>query len=100
MLGLLLGLFGAGLYASERLDDELANATDRRRASEPASSSCFPTLRASLAPEFLWTGAGRGAFEVAYPRHSPEPRTETFTHPENALLQWATEFGLPACCCF
>lgn len=42
-----------------------------------------------------WVGFGRGAFEGAFPlvRHSVE--YVTFTHPENIVAQWSSEWGLP-----
>lgn len=56
------------------------------------------TLR--LIGDFPLFGAGRGAFETAFPPYRPaEARLYTpnlvFTHPENIFLQWASEWGLP-----
>jgi tetratricopeptide (TPR) repeat protein len=38
-------------------------------------------------------GMGRGAFESAFPHYQTEPNPNTLTHPENAVLQLAAEFG-------
>lgn len=42
-----------------------------------------------------WIGFGRGAFEGVFPivRHSVEYLT--FTHPENIVAQWSSEWGIP-----
>jgi hypothetical protein len=40
-------------------------------------------------------GIGRGAFESVFPRERAGIGNIVFTHPENVLLQWTTEWGLP-----
>lgn len=42
------------------------------------------------------TGVGRGAFELAFTRYYADHHGKTFTHPENLLLQWGVEVGVPA----
>lgn len=49
-----------------------------------------------LLRDFPWVGVGRGAFETAFAPYRPAQAAHVvFTHPENFLLQWATEWGLP-----
>lgn len=43
---------------------------------------------------FAWTGAGRGAFESVFPAFRTGTGYLVFTHPENVVLQWASEWGL------
>ncbi|APR82150.1 Hypothetical protein A7982_07499 [Minicystis rosea] len=40
-------------------------------------------------------GVGRGAFESAFPVYRPVPGNVVFTHAENVVVQWITEWGLP-----
>ena len=93
LLGGLLLLFTAGLWVSRPLVRELEKVTSLEGLAE-SKLELLPGFF-ELARAFPWTGVGRGAFEAAWPRFAQGPRTETFTHPENALLQWATELGLP-----
>ncbi len=47
---------------------------------------------AALATEHPLLGVGRGAFEAAFAEHGASVR---FTHPENILVHWAVEWGVP-----
>lgn len=40
-------------------------------------------------------GMGLGAFELAFTRFQTSQLDVTFTHPENLILQWVSELGLP-----
>jgi len=40
-----------------------------------------------------WLGVGRGAFSSAFVTH--EGLSDRYTHPENLVVQWTTEWGLP-----
>lgn len=93
LAGGLLLFFGAGLWASRPLMRELEKITSLEGLAD-SKLELLPGFF-NLARAFPWTGVGRGTFEAAWPRFAEAPRNETFTHPENALLQWATEFGLP-----
>jgi tetratricopeptide (TPR) repeat protein len=79
------GMLGLGL--SDFARDDLAN-TDTSKVHVALSA-----LR--LVPEAPWFGLGRGAFEGVFPsvRHALE--YTTFTHPENIIVQWTTEWGVP-----
>jgi len=87
-------IVGASLLAF----DQLENRVDTLSSVEKLRST-----KIELWPMF-WQGArsfwplgmGVGAFELAF---SPWQTTQfdvTFTHPENVVLQWASEAGLPA----
>jgi O-antigen ligase/tetratricopeptide (TPR) repeat protein len=52
-----------------------------------------PTLQ--LIREHWLTGVGRGAFFAAYPPYAPPRSLTTVTHPENFVLQWLAEWGVP-----
>ncbi len=45
-------------------------------------------------------GTGRGAYEVAFTRYYAEHTGKTFTHPENIVLQWTAEVGVPLAMAF
>ena len=92
VVGLVL-LFLLGLSAVRPLEAELLETAS---VGGLASSKLelLPGF-AAMATEFGWVGAGRGAFEAAWPRFADRARGDTFTHPEHAPLQWATEFGFP-----
>jgi tetratricopeptide (TPR) repeat protein len=40
-------------------------------------------------------GAGRGSFESTFPAFRQGTGHVVYTHPENLILQWATEWGVP-----
>ncbi len=44
--------------------------------------------------DYARAGMGRGAFELGYTGLQPSHFSETFTHPENLVFQWACEVGL------
>lgn len=50
----------------------------------------------ALARDHWLFGVGRGAFEGAFFAYKKVPGDLTWTHPENIVAQWATEWGLPA----
>ncbi len=41
-----------------------------------------------------WFGVGRGAFETVLPVYHQVPGHISYTHPENFVAQWASEWGL------
>ncbi|NVJ08854.1 O-antigen ligase family protein [Myxococcus sp. AM001] len=88
LLGVLMvGAYTAadGLWAEART----ADSVEKLRQSKVA---LWPML-ADSARAFPLLGMGRGAFEAAFPRYQSEPNPNTFTHPENAVLQAAAELG-------
>lgn len=45
-------------------------------------------------------GSGRGTYEAAFTRYYGDHAGKTFTHPENIVLQWTAEFGVPLAMAF
>ncbi|MFP2964450.1 O-antigen ligase family protein, partial [Myxococcus sp. 1LA] len=91
LLGL-LGVLMVGAYAAADglwAEARTADSVEKLRQSKVA---LWPML-SGAARAFPMLGVGRGAFEVAFPRYQTEPNPNTFTHPENAVLQVATELG-------
>lgn len=48
-----------------------------------------------LISDHRWLGVGRGAFESAFQAYRIGENNLIYSHPENLLLQWASEWGLP-----
>jgi tetratricopeptide (TPR) repeat protein len=93
LLGL-LAVLGVGLYAaSERLAAEWAG-TGGVEGLRHSKVALWPMM-VDAARAFPVAGMGRGAFEVAFPRYQTVPASNTFTVPENGVLQLATELGVP-----
>ncbi|WP_375770758.1 O-antigen ligase family protein [Archangium gephyra] len=92
LLCLLAVLAVGGQAASEHLAAELRTA-DSVEELRHSKLEQWPVL-ASVARAYP-LGLGRGAFESVFPRYQSQPVIHTATHPENAVLQLATEFGVP-----
>ncbi|PTL76366.1 O-antigen ligase family protein [Vitiosangium sp. GDMCC 1.1324] len=92
LLCLLAVLTVGAQLASERLVAELETADSVEKLSH-SKVELWPVL-ASVARAYP-LGMGRGAFESAFPRYQERPVINTLTHPENAVLQLATEWGVP-----
>jgi predicted Zn-dependent protease len=82
-----------GYVAWEKLAAEAASA-DSVEELRHSKVDLWPMM-AEAARAFPVLGMGRGAFEVAFPRYQTAPNPNTLTHPENAVLQLAAEFGAP-----
>jgi tetratricopeptide (TPR) repeat protein len=48
-----------------------------------------------LAKDYWRFGVGRGDFVLAFSKYYAEHTGKTFTHPENIVLQWVGELGVP-----
>jgi hypothetical protein len=48
-----------------------------------------------MLPSYGLLGSGRGAFESTFPAVRTMPGIVVFTHPENVIAQWTTEWGIP-----
>lgn len=83
---------GAGLVIVGR------NSTFLREMSSAGGSLDkfkVPLWTKPLVLDFKWVGIGRGAFESVFPAyHPPVKGNVVFTHPENLLVQWSSEWGL------
>jgi tetratricopeptide (TPR) repeat protein/O-antigen ligase len=85
---------GAGGYmAWEKLVVEASTARSKETLRQ-GKLELWPMM-ARAARAFPVLGMGRGAFEAAFPRYQSAPNPNTLTHPENAALQFAAEFGVP-----
>ncbi|HLL01945.1 MAG TPA: O-antigen ligase family protein [Myxococcaceae bacterium] len=82
-----------GYVAWERLVAEAASANSVEELRH-SKVDLWPMM-AESARAFPVLGMGRGAFEAAFPRYQTVPNPNTLTHPENAALQLAAEFGVP-----
>jgi tetratricopeptide (TPR) repeat protein len=49
----------------------------------------------ALIAEHPWFGVGRGAFETAFPAYRKQWGHFVYTYPENLVVQWITEWGIP-----
>lgn len=47
-----------------------------------------------IADYAIW-GIGRGAFASVFPAYRTQPGHSVFTHPENFIVQWLVEWGIP-----
>ncbi|HYJ08183.1 MAG TPA: O-antigen ligase family protein, partial [Polyangiaceae bacterium] len=54
----------------------------------------LPWARPMLA-EHPWFGIGRGAFESVFPEYRTGQANVIYTHPENFVVQWLCEWGIP-----
>ncbi|HEX8435819.1 O-antigen ligase family protein [Archangium sp.] len=89
----LLGVLAVGgSVAAERISAELASV-DSVEELRHSKVALWPMM-ASAARAFP-LGMGRGAFESVFPRYQTRPTINTYTHPENVVLQLATELGVP-----
>ncbi len=48
-----------------------------------------------MIPAYPILGTGRGAFQSTFPAFRDSPGNWTFTHPENVVVQWLIEWGVP-----
>jgi tetratricopeptide (TPR) repeat protein len=83
-VGVALALYGFGSGISKGLGDK--------------NFSKLQTARDSLGMirDHWLTGVGRGAFEGAFFRYKSPGDYEAWGRPENILVQWASEWGIPA----
>ncbi|MGE6756579.1 O-antigen ligase family protein [Corallococcus interemptor] len=93
LLGLLATLSVGAYLAADQLWAE-ARTVDGVESLRRGKLEPWPMM-ARAARAFPVLGMGRGAFEAAFPRYQTEPNPNTFTHPENAVLQLAAEWGVP-----
>ena len=50
---------------------------------------------APLVRDFRWFGIGRGAFESVFPAYRIGAGNTVYSHAENFVVQWVSEWGLP-----
>jgi len=49
-----------------------------------------------MVKEHAWLGIGRGAFESVFPAYHANIDNGIYAHPENFVVQWLAEWGVPA----
>lgn len=86
------GLFAVSL-ASEQLLERLATVSSVEKLSR-TKVELWPMLWDG-ALGFWRGGTGQGAFELGFSRFQTTQLDVTFTHPENLVLQWLAELGVP-----
>lgn len=88
----LLGIFGVGtalaLYGFE--DGVFAGLGEKNYTKLLVARDSLPMIG-----DFWLTGVGRGAFEGVFFRYKGPGDYEAWGRPENILVQWASEWGLP-----
>jgi tetratricopeptide (TPR) repeat protein len=86
-LVLLVGSLLAVAAGRTAMLDELRERDFRKLELIPAS---FPLIR-----EHAWFGIGRGAFESVFSAYKIGSQNRVFSHPENLVVQWLSEWGVP-----
>ena len=89
-LALLIVSTASGLWA-ELANLEAGDLTGREEGKVAAWRHAF-----ALISEFFWTGVGRGAFEVSFPRYHTPSGVAVYSHLENEYLQAFADWGVPA----
>lgn len=84
LLAMVVAAVAVGLFASDGV--LLAQFRDQGLEKLTMQAAVLPTLL--LSP---WTGVGRGAFSSTFHQHAGV--AARYDHPENFLLQWASEWG-------
>lgn len=90
-LAILLTLGGGAAFAfaaATRYTGQLL--TDRNLQKLELVRWIVPMLR-----DFPWFGVGRGSFESAFPAYRTGTDNLVFVSPENFILQWMAEWGVP-----
>ncbi len=83
----------AGLLAFDQLADRAETVSSVEKLSS-TKVELWPMLWDGIAPSGR-LGMGAGAFELGFTRWQTRQLSVTFTHPENAPLQLAADFGVP-----
>lgn len=87
VIGVLLLLLGVGVLVTDSVDWVQIKAQNK----------ILPwTTVLHLVRESWLTGVGAGAFGQAFEAFMPPGHMTTITHPENFVLQWMAEWGVPA----
>ena len=75
------------LFSSETAWKELASTDSSKLRVLPQAMR--------LEPSFTWLGSGRGTFESVFPSVSTGTVFQSVTHPENWIVQFVVEWGVP-----
>lgn len=85
-----IGAFGS-LVLFVSADDSAIDKLERNDLSKLA----LVQNALQLVPSHPLFGVGRGAFEATFPKVREGTGYWVFTHPENVVAQWVTEWGVP-----
>ncbi len=85
-----LGLAAAVSFALMLVPDAWEQLSQRNTEKLRVWMWSLPMLK-----DFLAFGVGRGAFETAFAAYKPGGDDLVYTHPENIVIQWISELGLP-----
>jgi tetratricopeptide (TPR) repeat protein len=81
---------GVGLAALAISPSRLLQGADSGLRKLAMASWVIPLIR-----DYPWFGVGRGAFESAFQQYTIGPDNLIYSHPENFVIQWAAEWGVP-----
>jgi tetratricopeptide (TPR) repeat protein len=88
IVSLLVVVVGAGMMVLGTFDEADVELLD----SDVSKLGMFMRMM-RMWPAYRLFGAGRGTFESTYPQFREGLGHRTFTHPENIVAQWVTEWG-------
>lgn len=80
-------LLFAGLGLTQATREELLQGNFEKLF---IASFALPMIR-----EYWAFGVGRGAFESGFIQYAPAAKNHVYSHPENWLVQWVGEWGVP-----
>lgn len=83
-------LAGVALAALSIAPDSVRQGADGGLKKLAMTSWVLPLIH-----DYAWLGVGRGAFESAFQQYVVGQDNLIYSHPENFLVQWAAEWGVP-----
>jgi hypothetical protein len=86
-----LALAGIGVILFAGFENVAQGLTDR----DVSKLDVVATSLKTMLPAYPLFGAGRGAFESTFPEFRKGSGFLVFSHPENFVAQWMTEWGAP-----
>jgi tetratricopeptide (TPR) repeat protein len=90
------GIGVAVAVGANQLHREITHTASLEELHDPLSKIHMWEQTTRLVAEYPWTGVGRGAFEVAFPRVSEVGGRQNFQFVENGYLQSVVDWGIPA----
>ena len=91
IVGGLCVLAGVGMFILGAFEGSLTGLKDTDVSKLSVNVTCFR----DMVPAYPIFGAGRGAFESTFPEFRSGVGFVVFSHAENLLSQWTTEWGAP-----
>jgi tetratricopeptide (TPR) repeat protein len=87
---LLAAIAGGAMFSLAMFEDTVTKFAHNDLSKLSIAKNALELLESSPV-----VGVGRGAFESTFPKFWRGTGYWVFTHPENILVQWTTEWGLP-----